>query len=229
MTLTEPINLSVLTPDQETIAAAPPEARLLVTAGAGTGKTHVLIERLHRFSEKHDLSLADDVLVVSFSRAAVGEIRRRLRERGGAAAYGTVSTFDSFASRLLLRHSPPATLTGMDFDARIEAACTLISESEEAREELLRLRHVIVDEVQDLVGIRRGLVQSILERSEAGFTLFGDPAQGIYNFQASDPVERQLGSLIFFDWVKQGLPERPVEEHTLTKNFRFQTDKAWSA
>ena len=227
-TAEEAADINGLTPEQETIASAPPSGRLLVTAGAGTGKTHVLIERLHRLSEEHGLNLADDVLVVSFSRAAVGEIRRRMRAHGGPAAYGTVATFDSFASRLLVKHSRNPALAGMDFDARIEAARSLIETSDDAREEIRRLRHVIVDEVQDLVGVRRELVQTILEYAQAGFTLFGDPAQGIYNFQAEGP-ERQLGSLVFFDWVTNQLQGPAVQQLTLTKNFRYQTAAARSA
>lgn len=220
---------SPLTPEQEAIAAAAPGARLLVTAGAGTGKTHVLIERLQRLADGHGLNLADDVLVVSFSRAAVGEIRKRMRASDGAAAYGTVATFDSFATHLLARYSPGQAWSSMDFDGRIGAALSLIEKSEDARIEIRRLRHVVVDEVQDLVGVRRRLVQAILECSDGGFTLFGDPAQGIYNFQASDPVERQLGSLVFFDWVKNGLSGPVVDEPNLTKNFRYQTTEARSA
>src|SRR5262249_4014773 len=80
-----------------------------------------------------------------------------------------------------------------------------------------------------LVGVRRELIQALLLASDVGFTLFGDPAQGIYNFQAAEPLERQVGSLIFFDWVRKSLPGPPVEELTLTRNFRFQTDEARSA
>jgi hypothetical protein len=229
MTSVEAIDITPLTPEQEAIAAAPPSARLLVTAGAGTGKTHVLIERLHRLADEHGLNLADEVLVVSFSRAAVGEIRRRMRAHDGPASYGTVTTFDSFASHLLNKHSEEPALSHMDFDARIEAARRLIGTSDEALSEIQRLRHVIVDEVQDLVDVRRELVQAILENADAGFTLFGDPAQGIYNFQASDRLERQLGALVFFDWVKSKLPGPPVEEPELTKNFRYQTAEARSA
>lgn len=227
-TLSASVFPAQLSPEQEAIAGAPPTARLLVTAGAGTGKTHVLIERLQRLADHYELNLADDVLVVSFSRAAVGEIRRRMRVYAGAAAYGTVMTFDSFASQLLARHSQPQELSTIDFDSRIEAARRLIETSEDARSEIKRLQHVIVDEVQDLVGVRRELVQAILENAESGFTLFGDPAQGIYNFQAADPGERQLGSLVFFDWVAK-LPGPPVERPELTKNFRYETPEARSA
>jgi AAA domain/UvrD-like helicase C-terminal domain len=218
-----------LTTEQELIASAPPNARLLVTAGAGTGKTHVLIARLQHLADDYDLNLADDVLVVSFSRAAVGEIRRRMRQGGGAAAYGAVSTFDSYAAQLLARFAPEKLLGRTSFDERIEAASELIRSSEETQEHLRLLRHVIVDEVQDLVGVRRELVQVVLEHAHTGFSLFGDPAQGIYNFQAEDRLERQVGSLLFFQWVRNTFDNPAVEEVTLTKNFRYQTEEARSA
>jgi superfamily I DNA/RNA helicase len=218
-----------LTAEQELIASAPPSARLLVTAGAGTGKTHVLIARLQHLADTHNLALADEVLVVSFSRAAVGEIRRRMHQTGGAAAYGAVSTFDSYAAQLLARFAPEKLLGFTSFDDRIEAALELIRSSEETQEQLRRLRHVIVDEVQDLVGVRRELVQVVLEHADTGFSLFGDPAQGIYNFQAQDRLERQVGSLLFFEWVRNAFHDPPVEEVTLTKNFRYETDAAASA
>jgi len=215
-----------LTPEQEEIAAAPPERRALVTAGAGTGKTHILIERLASLAGHYGLSLANDVLVMSFSRAAVLEIRRRMTIRGGAVPYGAVVTFDSFASGLLARHSGSRTWASGDFDARVEAANALLESSSAAQAEIRSLKHVIVDEVQDLVGVRRVLVQSLLEHSAGGFTLFGDPAQGIYNFQAVDPVERRLGASILFEWVKAALPGAGVDVLTLHRNFRYQTPQA---
>lgn len=219
-------NRSDLTLEQEGIATAPADQRILVIAGAGTGKTHVLIERLATLADQYALSLADEVLVMSFSRAAVGEIRRRMRQRTGTLPYGAVVTFDSFASRLLAHHDSSTSWTSKGFDGRIEAALRLIATSEDAQQELRRIRHVIVDEVQDLVGVRCELVQSILEHSGNGFTLFSDPAQGIYNFQATNPLERQLGSLVFLDWVTTKLSGSPTRVVTLGHNFRYQTNEA---
>ena len=47
------------------------------------------------------------------------------------------------------------------------------------------MRHVLVDEIQDLVGPRAQLVMALLRLADAGFTLFGDPAQAIYGHQAA--------------------------------------------
>ena len=45
------------------------------------------------------------------------------------------------------------------------------------------MRHILIDEVQDLVGYRAEFVLALLEATDCGFTLFGDPAQSIYGFQ----------------------------------------------
>ena len=54
---------------------------LLVSAGAGSGKTKVLTERVLRAvcDSEHPADL-DSFLVISFTRAAAGELRGRLME-----------------------------------------------------------------------------------------------------------------------------------------------------
>jgi len=71
--------------EQRSIIDLPPSARTLVNAAAGTGKTHTLVERMTKLVERDDLSSGDDLLVLSFSRAAVAELRRRMALRGGDA------------------------------------------------------------------------------------------------------------------------------------------------
>ena len=64
-----------LTPYQELAVQSRGGARL-VSAAAGSGKTKVLVERLmRRVDEGADI---DDFLVVTYTRAAAGELRRRI-------------------------------------------------------------------------------------------------------------------------------------------------------
>ena len=115
------------------------------------------------------------------------ELHERLRRTGtDAARYLRPVTFDSFATRML---SAIPGLAGWrnwetsSFEGRINAAVAALEHEEEARRWLVdRFDHVVVDEVQDLVGRRARLVLSLLELVPA-FTLFGDPAQGIYGWQ----------------------------------------------
>src|SRR4051812_46306974 len=78
------------------VAEAPADARMIVTAGAGQGKTEVVAARLRHLLESEGLTGTDDLLVLSFSRAAVAAVQGRVRGDSLLAAV-TVRTFDSFA------------------------------------------------------------------------------------------------------------------------------------
>jgi ATP-dependent helicase/nuclease subunit A len=75
-----PKNDDRLTPSQRQAVNA--RGNVLVMAGAGTGKTHTIVERcLHCLcAEQPPASLAE-ILVVTFTEAAAAEMRRRLREQ----------------------------------------------------------------------------------------------------------------------------------------------------
>lgn len=190
-----------LTERQEAVADSPVEARILVTAGAGTGKTHVLIDRLARLVERERLSPGCELLVLSFSRAAVKEIRQRLRDVPGSAAYVHAQTFDSYATRLLSEFDPEGGWTKQDYDGRIQAATELLSRDQDIHDFMHSYRHVLIDEIQDLVAGRAQFVEAILKAVGGGFTLFGDPAQGIYNFQLTGEA-RAAGSAALYAWLR---------------------------
>ena len=53
---------------------------LLVSAAAGSGKTAVLVERiLKRITDPHHPADIDRLLIVTFTRAAAGEMKERIR------------------------------------------------------------------------------------------------------------------------------------------------------
>ena len=122
-----------LTSEQLAVTEAPPTARTLVTAPPGAGKTHLLIARLAKLVEK-GLPPGRGVLVVSFSRAAVGEIRRRTATAGGDLRYVRAQTFDSFATALLFRLQPGGQWEQDSYDQRIRRATDLIAGGEDGRQ-----------------------------------------------------------------------------------------------
>lgn len=206
-----------LTQEQQEIVELPVDTCLLVQAGPGTGKTHTMTARIYHLVREFDVAPGAEILVLTFTRAAVREIRRRCRNAGGRLSYVTASTFDSFASRLLRRFQPEALETWGTYDDRVKAARRLIETDEEARAFLAGYKHVFVDEIQDLVGVRSDFVKAILENSTGGFSLFGDPAQSIYNYQLEGEM-RNIGSKELFDWLRQRYPE--LVHRRLTKNHR---------
>jgi len=65
-----------LTPEQQTAAFAP--CSVVITAGAGTGKTHMLAERYLYYLEQRNLSPLE-VVAVTFTEKAAAELRSRIR------------------------------------------------------------------------------------------------------------------------------------------------------
>ena len=64
-----------LTPSQRQAVAA--RGNVLVMAGAGTGKTHTLVERcLHCLCAEQPPASLEEILVVTFTEAAAAEMRR---------------------------------------------------------------------------------------------------------------------------------------------------------
>lgn len=212
-----------LTEEQSSIVQTSGEAKLLVTAGPGTGKTHVLIYRLAELVGERSIP-PSELLVLSFSRAAVREIRDRLHLIGGDAQYVRAMTFDSFATRVLSLAEPHNAWQAEGYDERIRHATSLIVQREEAKQEAMSYKHIVVDEIQDLVGDRAELVKILLLACSGGFSLFGDPAQGIYGFQV-EGEERIVGSKALYSWVREAFGSE-LTEGSLSKNFRAETPEA---
>lgn len=216
-----------LTTAQREIADAATSARILVTAGPGTGKTYTLVARLDALIQVHELDPGQEILVLSFSRAAVREIRDRRRIFKGAASYVAARTFDSFATRVLAEQEPDGPWQHFDYDKRIEEATRLLQDSPTGDGPLSELQHIVIDEAQDLVGVRAEFVKVILDRSDVGFTIFGDPAQGIYNFQLEGPARRE-GAAALYQWLRWRF-KSDLCEVELVENFRARTDEARAA
>ncbi|KXO91398.1 Helicase IV (plasmid) [Tsukamurella tyrosinosolvens] len=204
--------ITELDPSQAAVADAAPHERLLVTAGAGQGKTEVVAARLEHLIDE-GLSASREILVLSFSRAAVRAIEDRLR--AAELARVNVRTFDSFASELIL-------VAGLEpvgtFDERIRMATRLLAEDPDVNDLMSDLRHVVIDEVQDLVGDRADFVLAIVGGidDEAGITVLGDPLQGIYDFVLS---ESESGTT--FDELLVGLEALPgAQRVTLERDYR---------
>jgi DNA helicase II / ATP-dependent DNA helicase PcrA len=209
---------------QKKIITTFPDKRLIVKAGPGTGKTWSLIERIKYLVNNEDLEPATEILILSFSVAAVQEIKKRLAhavEKEGyddELLYVSIRTFDSFASYFMYSLDPDEDLDKLDYDQRIQKATEIILKNSSAKKRLQRLRHVMVDEVQDLVSVRADFTLAILEVAGSGFTLFGDPAQAVYNFLIGEDASG-LTSDNFLEKVRF-LSEIIPDEIVLYENFR---------
>jgi superfamily I DNA/RNA helicase len=221
-----------LTGEQRAVVDLPWDTRLLVTAGAGSGKTHTVVRRLDALvghEDPEEALEAGEILVLSFSRAAVRELRDRITRHGDRARRVRVQTFDSWAYQLLVRAYPDEEWAARSFDDRIRAATDAIEKGAVEAGELGAPSHVVIDEAQDLVGDRRELVEALLDRFQrsCGFTVVGDSAQGIYGFQIEDAAERAGETDRFFTWLRESYDD--LVELSLTENFRAKSPEARTA
>jgi hypothetical protein len=185
--------------EQSEFITSPPDRRIIVNAGPGAGKTWSLIERLRHLTESEGTE-PENIFVLCFSRAAVSVIETRLMEmsrcdQGKDHSSGwrgiEIRTFDSFATHMILRaiaNCPNLLpkgywLDSQDYDERIKTAIEILKKKDDM---LAGYEHFIVDEMQDLVGIRAELVLRVLRSlpSSCGFSLLGDACQAIYDYQS---------------------------------------------
>lgn len=219
-----------LTEEQRAVVEQPWDARVLVTAGAGAGKTHTLVRRLDALcgNEDHEEALeASEILVLTFSRAAARELRERITRHGERAHRVRAQTFDAWAYSVLRQAYPDNDWSAASFLERIQAAARAVEKGALEAGDAVPPAHVVIDEVQDLLGDRRDLVEALLDRYQesCGFTVVGDAAQSVYGFQIADLSERADETGRFFDWLRASYPDDLVELQ-LTKNFRASTPEA---
>ena len=128
--------------NDEQAAAVEAAGEVFVSAGAGTGKTAVLVERVVRAVTERGLDV-DSILVITYTRRAAGELRMRIRaalaERGrhdlARELDGAwISTIHGFCARLLRAYPLAA---GLDPRFReLDEAQAAVLRSEAFREAL---------------------------------------------------------------------------------------------
>ncbi len=107
------LRLHAPTPEQAAIIAAPVEP-VLVVAGAGSGKTETMAARVV-WLVANGYAHPDEILGLTFTRKAAGELAHRVRTRLGQlvrrlgrddslAGEATISTYHAYAARVVTEH-----------------------------------------------------------------------------------------------------------------------------
>ncbi|MYC85677.1 MAG: AAA family ATPase [Acidimicrobiia bacterium] len=204
-----------------------PESWQLVVAGPGAGKSAVACQRV--------ASLVDDgvqpsrILLISFTRTAAAELRERIvsyamaRESARAVR---ISTIDSHAWSLRAGFDDKpfeTSLADNSYELSIAQAVDLFrNDNPDLLDFMDRVEHLIIDEAQDVVGIRADLVIEILRSlsEECGVTILADPAQAIYGF-TSDNRENTEHEASLLDQLERNSPRKLVPRQ-LTHVYRIQ-------
>ena len=193
---------------QREVIDAPQEDRLLVGAGPGTGKTAVACARVSQLIDQEGQE-PSRVWLISFTRTAVREIRDRIAAylEDASAAYAVkIATLDSHAWTIHSGFDDEAGILG-SYEENIERVLKLVRQYENVAEYLESVEHLVVDEAQDIVGIRSDLVFEIVRKlpSSCGVTVFADEAQAIYGFADDREVQPgEIGEPSFPERIRSG-------------------------
>ena len=111
-------------PQQKAVTTT--EGPLLVLAGAGTGKTKVLITRIAHILVKR-LAFPSQILSVTFTNKAANEMKERVAQLISDVTEGLwLGTFHAIAAKILRRHADllglTSTFTIIDYDDQIKLA-----------------------------------------------------------------------------------------------------------
>ncbi len=204
-----------------------PASWQLVTAGPGAGKSAVACQRVAYLID--DGVPASRILLISFTRTAVAEIRDRVASYTAtdqSARSIRISTIDSHAWSLRsgFDEEPLRNVLGDgSYDLSISRTVELFRQRQpDLCDFMSRLEHLIIDEAQDVVGIRAGLIVEMLccLSDTCGVTILADPAQAIYEFTTEEGVaSTENGSLLS---RLQSESPRPLEHRKLTQIYRIQ-------
>lgn len=186
------------TTEQFRVIEADATERILVDAGPGTGKTAVVCARVAWLIDHAGLE-PTEIWLVSFTRTAVHELRNRigtfLSEPSKAAGI-RIATIDAHSWAIQSGFNRDATLTG-SYEDNIRNVIHLIQTSEGVFQYVANVRHLFVDEAQDVVGARVELVLELINSlpEESGVTVMCDEAQAIYGFSEDEVSADIKGTL----------------------------------
>lgn len=154
---------------------------IVVAAGPGSGKTRVLVHKLASLLLLEDVK-HEQLLMLTFSRAAATEFKQRLMELiGNAAHFIEIKTFHSYCFDLLGR-------IGNLEDAKdiVSKAAKMINQGEVEPTKIGKTV-LVIDEAQDMGKEEYDLVNALIANNEEMRVIaVGDDDQNIYEFRGSN-------------------------------------------
>ncbi len=162
---------------------------IVVAAGPGSGKTRVLVHKLASLLLLEDVK-HEQLLMLTFSRAAATEFKQRLLDLvGNAAHFVDIKTFHSYSFDLLGKQGSLE-----EADSVVQRAAEMI-ESGEVEDAKIAKSVLVIDEAQDMGPDDYRLLQALMQRNEEMRVIaVGDDDQNIYAFRGSN--SKYLQSLV---------------------------------
>jgi ATP-dependent DNA helicase RecQ len=181
---------------------------IVVAAGPGSGKTRVLVHKLASLFLMEDVK-HEQLLMVTFSRAAATEFKKRLYKLiGNAANFIEIKTFHSYCFDLLGR---VGTLEKAD---RVIDEVVLKIKNGEVEPGRITKTVLVIDEAQDMDASEFALIEALISHNEDMRVIaVGDDDQNIYGFRGSSSK-----------YMQQLITDRGAVVYELIENYRSKSN-----
>ncbi|WP_242120909.1 RecQ family ATP-dependent DNA helicase [Aestuariivivens sediminicola] len=197
-----------LSPVQLKIVKDKNSQNIAVIAGPGSGKTRVLVHKLASLLLMEDVK-HEQLLMVTFSRAAATEFKKRLLGLiGNAASFIEIKTFHAYCFDLLGKLGS------------IEKSQTIISKTvdkiknNDIEPNRITKTVLVIDEAQDMDSHEFELIKALMEQNEEMRVIaVGDDDQNIYEFRGASSK-----------YLEQFITEQNAKKVELTENYRSKAN-----
>jgi len=169
-----------LSPTQLKIITDNVSKYIVVAAGPGSGKTRILVHKLASLLLMEDIK-HEQLLMVTFSRSAATEFKKRLLKLiGNAANYIEIKTFHSYCFDLLGR------VGTLEKSGEIIQETIKRIKSGEVEAGRITKTVLVIDEAQDMDANEYALINALMEQNEDMRVIaVGDDDQNIFEFRGS--------------------------------------------
>lgn len=193
-----------LSPMQRMIIDDDHSKHIVVAAGPGSGKTKVLVHKLASLLLLEDVR-SEQLLMLTFSRAAATEFKQRLIELIGEAAFFVdIKTFHSYAFDVLGKIG-----NIIESEKVVSKAVEMIN-TDEADPGKITKTVLVIDEAQDMDADNYALVEALMKINENMRVIaVGDDDQNIYEFRSSDSK-----------YMRNLITEYGAKQYELIENYR---------
>jgi ATP-dependent DNA helicase RecQ len=181
---------------------------IVVAAGPGSGKTRLLVHKLASLLLMEDVK-HEQLLMLTFSRAAATEFKKRLLKLiGNAANFVEIKTFHSYCFDLLGKVG--------DLEKSDEIIKTTIGKIESGDVEPNRIAKavLVIDEAQDMDADEFELINTLIDYNEEMRVIaVGDDDQNIYEFRGSSSK-----------YLESFITEKSATKYELLENYRSKNN-----
>ena len=181
---------------------------IVVAAGPGSGKTRLLVHKLASLLLMEDVK-HEQLLMVTFSRAAATEFKKRLLKLiGNAANFIEIKTFHSYCFDLLGKVGSIE-----KSDLILKKAIEKI-QNREVEANRITKTVLVIDEAQDMDQDEFNLIQALMEQNEEMRVIaVGDDDQNIFEFRGASSK-----------YLMQFMQVNKAVKYELVENYRSKSN-----